>query len=408
MPDVAMKRLLNILFWSVIAAAFIGPGTVTTAARAGSDFRFALAWALLFSVIACLVLQEASGRITVLTGGELGEAIRVRFVASRLGRWIPVLVAAGIILGCAAYEAGNLLGGVAGLRLAVDVPSGLLTVIAGVAAALLLGTGNTRWIARILGALVAFMGVAFVLTAIRLGPDLVELIGGLAIPRIPAGSTLLVLGLVGTTVVPYNLFLGSALARDCDLGEMRWGLAVAVVGGGLISLGVLVVGSALGGGLEYQRLAAVLDDRLGGGAGASLALGLFAAGFTSAITAPLAAALAARSLLGGGGDERWSPRSIRFRTVWAGVLLAGMAFGIADVKPIPVIILAQAFNGLLLPLVAVFLWMTMNDRQFLGREGVNTAAQNVVMGAVVVVCVGLGLRGLVAAVMNAWGLLGGG
>ena len=61
-----MKRLLNILFWSVIAAAFIGPGTVTTAARAGSDFRFALAWALLFSVFACLVLQEASGRITVL------------------------------------------------------------------------------------------------------------------------------------------------------------------------------------------------------------------------------------------------------------------------------------------------------------------------------------------------------
>ena len=68
-----MKRLLNILFWSVIAAAFIGPGTVATAARAGSDFGFALAWALLFSVLACLVLQEASGRITALTGKELGE-----------------------------------------------------------------------------------------------------------------------------------------------------------------------------------------------------------------------------------------------------------------------------------------------------------------------------------------------
>jgi len=75
-----MKRLLNILLWSVIAAAFIGPGTITTAARAGSDFRFALAWALLFSIIACLILQEASGRITVLTGKELGGAIRGRLV----------------------------------------------------------------------------------------------------------------------------------------------------------------------------------------------------------------------------------------------------------------------------------------------------------------------------------------
>ena len=398
-----MKRLLNILFWSVIAAAFIGPGTVTTAARAGSDFGFTLAWALLFSVVACLVLQEAAGRITVVTGKELGEAIRARF-----GGWVPALVAGGIVLGCAAYEAGNLLGGVAGLRLIVDVSPGVLTLATGAAAGLLLATGNTRWIARCLGGLVALMGLAFVVTAVRLGPNVFDLLTGLVIPRIPAGSTILVLGLVGTTVVPYNLFLGSALARDSDLSEMRWGLGVAVIGGGIISLGVLVVGSALGGGLEYAKLASVLDLRLGSGAGASLAVGLFAAGFTSAITAPLAAGLAARSLFRSADDERWGTHSFRFRLVWVGVLLAGMAFGIGNVKPVPVIILAQAFNGLLLPLVAVFLWMTMNDRHFLGDDGVNSVAQNVVMGAVVLACVALGLRGLWAAVSSAMRFFGGG
>jgi manganese transport protein len=398
-----MKRLLNILFWSVIAAAFIGPGTVTTAARAGSDFGYTLAWALLFSVVACLVLQEAAGRITVVTGKELGEAIRARF-----GGWVPALVAGGIILGCAAYEAGNLLGGVAGLRLIFDVPPFVLTLMTGVAAALLLATGSTRWIARCLGGLVAFMGLAFVVTAVRLGPDVVDLLAGLAIPRIPAGSTILVLGLVGTTVVPYNLFLGSALARDSDLAEMRWGLGVAVIGGGIISLGVLVVGTALGGGLEYVELASVLDLRLGSGAGASLALGLFAAGFTSAITAPLAAALATRSLLARADDERWAVNSRRFSAVWVGVLAFGMAFGIADVRPVPMIILAQAFNGLLLPLVAVFLWATMNDRQLLGESGVNSVAQNVVMGVVLVGCVALGLRGLDVAVSSAVRFFGGG
>ena len=398
-----MKRLLNILFWSVIAAAFIGPGTVTTAARAGSDFGFTLAWALLFSVVTCLVLQEAAGRITVVTGKELGEAIRARF-----GGWVPALVAGGIVLGCAAYEAGNLLGGVAGLRLIVDVSPGVLTLATGAAAGLLLATGNTRWIARCLGGLVALMGLAFVVTAVRLGPNVLDLVTGLVILRIPAGSTILVLGLVGTTVVPYNLFLGSALARDSDLSEMRWGLGVAVIGGGIISLAVLVVGSALGGGLEYGKLAAVLDQRLGPGAGASLAVGLFAAGFTSAITAPLAAGLAARSLLGGADDERWGTHSFRFRLVWVGVLLAGMAFGIGNVKPVPVIILAQAFNGLLLPLVAIFLWMSMNDRQFLGAGGINSRAQNVVMGAVVLACVALGLRGLWAAVSSTMRFFGGG
>jgi Mn2+/Fe2+ NRAMP family transporter len=395
-----VKRLLNILFWSVIAAAFIGPGTVTTAARAGSDFRFALAWALLFSVIACLVLQEASGRITVLTGKELGGAIRGRFAGSSWASQVPLLVAIGIILGCAAFEAGNLLGGVAGLRLVVDVSPATLTLIAGGAAGLLLATGNTRWIARVAGALVAVMGIAFLVTAIRLGPELGELMKGLLVPSIPAGGTVMVLGLVGTTVVPYNLFLGSALARDSNLGEMRWGLAVAVIGGGVISLGVLVVGSALGGGLEYERLAAVLGDRLGRGAEASLAIGLFAAGFTSAVTAPLAAALTARSLLGEKGDPRWHDDSLRYRAVWIGVLITGMAFGVADVRPIPVIILAQAFNGLILPLVAVFLWVAVTDRGLLG-VGVNSRLQNVVMGLVVLACVVLGLRGLLAALLGA-------
>jgi len=401
-----VKRILDLLFWSVIAAAFIGPGTVTTAARAGSDYRFALAWALLFSTFACLVLQEASGRMTVLTGRELGEAIRARYAGSRWGARIPVLVAAGIILGCAAYEAGNLLGGVAGLRLVFDVSPVLLTILIGVLAAALLATGNTRWISRTLGALVAFMGVVFLITAVRLAPDAAELLAGLTIPRIPPGATLLVLGLVGTTVVPYNLFLGSALARDSRLGEMRWGLALAIGGGGLISLGVLIVGSALGGGLEYARLGQVLAERLGPGAEVSLALGLFAAGFTSAITAPLAAAITARSVLGEDDDPRWMEGSLRYRAVWLGVLATGMAFGIADVRPIPVIILAQTFNGFLLPLIAVFLWLAMNDRDLLGDKGVNSLPQNLVMGVVVLTCLALGLRGLVAAVRGALGMIG--
>ncbi len=389
----------------MIAAAFIGPGTVTTAARAGSDFGFALAWALLFSTIACLVLQEASGRITVLTGKELGDAIRVRFSSSRGSAWVPAVLAAGVVLGCAAYEAGNLLGGVAGLRLVTDVSPASATIACGLVAAALLATGNTRWIARSLGALVAVMGVAFLLTAVRLGPDPAALLSGLFLPRLPSGSIILVLGLVGTTVVPYNIFLGSALARDHDLGEMRWGLALAIGGGGLISLGVLVVGSALGGGLEYERLAAVLADRLGGGAEWSLAIGLFSAGLTSAVTAPLAAAITARTLLGARTGD-WTERSWRYRFVWISVLLVGVGFAATGVKPIPVIILAQAFNGLVLPLIAVFLWLTMNDHDLLGDEGVNTLVQNVVMGVVVLACVALGLRGLIAAATSALAFVG--
>jgi Mn2+/Fe2+ NRAMP family transporter len=290
------------------------------------------------------------------------------------------------------------------MRLLVDVQPAVLALLAAAGAGVLLASGRTQWIARVLGALVAVMGVAFLVTAVRLGPQLGHLLRGLLLPAMPSGSTVLVLGLVGTTVVPYNLFLGSALARGSGLGEMRWGLTVAVVGGGVISVGVLVVGTALGGGLEYERLAAVLVERLGPAAGASLGLGLFAAGFTSAITAPLAAALAARSVFGP-DDEAWSPSSLRFRAVWMTVLLTGVVFSVSGLQPIPVIILAQAFNGVLLPFVAIFLWVSMNDRAFLGTDRVNSCLQNLAMGAVVLACLVLGARGLAAAVGRVASLL---
>ena len=69
-----MTRIGSILFWSVIAAAFIGPGTVTASALAGATYDLKLLWALSFSVLACLLLQEASARLTVVSGKDLGQA----------------------------------------------------------------------------------------------------------------------------------------------------------------------------------------------------------------------------------------------------------------------------------------------------------------------------------------------
>ncbi|RLD51406.1 MAG: divalent metal cation transporter, partial [Bacteroidetes bacterium] len=67
------KRILSILFWSVVSAAFIGPGTVTTATKAGVYYNFQLLWALVFSTFATLLLQEASARLTIRSQMNLGE-----------------------------------------------------------------------------------------------------------------------------------------------------------------------------------------------------------------------------------------------------------------------------------------------------------------------------------------------
>lgn len=400
-----MSRLLSILFWSVIAAAFIGPGTVTTAASAGAQHGYALLWALTFSTIATVVLQEASARVTVVSGQTLGEAIRLQFAGTRLGPLVLLLVLGAIVLGNAAYEAGNILGAVAGAELGIDLSRRALTVTIGATAGVVLWIGTPRAVAKLLSLTVAFMGLAFLATAIQLRPDLSEVVTRALVPSFPPGSGLLILGLIGTTVVPYNLFLGSGIAAGQELKELRFGITIAVVLGGIISMGILVVGSAVQGEFGYPAMEAALATRLGPGAGALFGWGLFAAGLSSAITAPLAAAVTARSLFAGGGSA-WDPRSWRYRSVWLGVLLVGVGFGVAEVRPIPAIILAQALNGIVLPFAAAFLLGVVNDRRIMGQVGMNGPIANLAMGAVVLITVLLGAAGVLRAGAAAFGLPG--
>ena len=401
------NRWLAVLGGAVISAAFLGPGTVTTAGRAGAAHGSTLLWALVFATLACWVLQEASARLTIVSGHTLGAALRHRYPHGLPALVTSALVAGAILLGCAAYEAGNILGGVAGAELALPWPRPLLTLLSVLAAAALLWKGETRRVTTVLGALVGVMGVAFVATAMLLGPSLGEVLRGVLVPRVPAGGEWLALGLVGTTVVPYNLFLGSGLARGGQLGETRFGLGVAIGLGGLISMAVVVVGSAVTGEFGFPRLAEVLAGELGPWAATLFALGLFAAGFTSAVTAPLAAALTARGLFArsgedGADDTRWGPRSLRFRGTWLAILATGAFFGLSGVRPVPAIVVAQALNGILLPVVAIFLFVVMNDRPLLG-ERVNGPFANLVLGAVVTLATLLGSRGLLAALATASG-----
>ena len=399
-----MKHLLNILFWSVISAAFIGPGTVTTAASSGANFGFALLWALFFSTFACVVLQEASARITIISGKNLGQAIREQFKDRTSGLFVLLLVLGAIILGCAAYEAGNILGGVAGAALGTGISAQLLTVFIGLAAGLLLYFSSTVVVARVMGVVVALMGIAFLVTAISLGPSLMEILKGSFIPSMPSGSSLLVIGLVGTTVVPYNLFLGSGIAGNQSLKDLRIGLSVAVIFGGIISMGVLVVGTSVSGTFSFDALADTLSTKLGAWASVIFSLGLFAAGFSSAITAPLAAAITAKGLFGSSQSQNWDEHSWRYRMVWLGVLLTGIVFGISNVKPIPVIIIAQALNGILLPFVAIFLITVVNDLGLMGKSNLNGTISNISMAVVVVVTIFLGATNLIKAGAAAMGM----
>ena len=378
----------------LVSAAFIGPGTIVTASTAGAGYGAALLWAIVFSVAATIVLQDMAARVGIAGGQGLAESIRAGIASPLLRGAVVLLIAVTILLGNAAFQAGNLLGASLGFNALTGLDPRLALVLLGVIAGGLLLTGRYRTIQNVLVALVVVMGVTFCIVAAMTAPSLGELAAGAFVPSVPSGSLLIVLALIGTTVVSYNLFLHASTAleqwpdagrKDANVKEARLDTFVSVILGGLVTASVLVTAIPLQGlGVEVSSatVGQRLEPVLGPAAPVLFAAGLFAAGLTSSITAPLAAAYAVSGAFG------WTPdlRSGRLRLLGGFVLVTGVLFGVfAGGSPYRVIVLAQAANALFLPVVLVLLLVIANRTEIMGRFR-NTRLTNV-LGVLVVLVI---------------------
>ena len=312
----------------LVTAAFIGPGTIVTASRAGAGYGVTLLWAVLFSVAATVILQDMAARVGLAGRRGLAEAIRDSLDNRRIRVGALGLITVTILVGNAAFQTGNLIGASLGLSLLSGLPQEALALVVGGLAAGLLLTGTYQTIQNALVCLVGLMSIVFCAVAGFTAPDIGDLIAGVLIPRLPPGSLLTVLALIGTTFVSYNLFLHASTAlerwpdasrNDENIRESRRDTVFSVVLGGLITAAVVVAASLLlGQGADAANAAAVaerLEPLLGRAAPVFFGLGLFAAGLTSAITAPLAAAYAAGGALGWppGPSERPIPSALGIR-----------------------------------------------------------------------------------------------
>lgn len=355
----ARNKLSAVVLWSVISAAFIGPGTVTTAASAGAQFELDLLWCVVFSTVACIVLQEVSARLTIVSGMTMGQAMIQRFGVQR-GKWLNFFLGGPVILGCAAYQAGNIIGAVSGLQLMTSAAIAILTPIVVVVVAAILWSNRRQTIGWLMTALVGIMGIAFAALAFSRPFGLTEFVTASFIPSLPPGSELLALGLVGTTIVPYNIFLGSAVSKGQTVPLMRVGLTISATIGGLITALILLAGTSVTSFTDFRELSEALRAALGPAGAWALGVGLFAAGFSSAVTSPYAASLIAGTVFG------WQKPAQRW--TWMLVLLTGFIVGMSGLKPIPVILLVQALNGLVLPLLTAFLILLINDKQLISER----------------------------------------
>lgn len=380
---------------TLVTAAFIGPGTLTVCSISGASQGYSLLWVLLLATIVTILLQEMAARLGLITQKGLGEAIRSE-LKNPIVRGVSIfLVFVAIIVGNAAYEAGNISGAVLGMSGTLG-PSNAWPLAIGFMAFIILFVGKFQIIERILIGLVLVMSVVFLVTAVVVRPNLSQLLLGF-VPTIDASNQLSVLALIGTTVVPYNLFLHASAIRNkwrstAQLADLRKENTVAISLGGLISMAIVVTSATMLFGTTVSgvgEMSEQLVPLLGSWARYFLAIGLFAAGISSAITAPLAAAYAAKGIFGWDADSS----DLRFRIVWAMILFIGVVFSMTGYKPVTIIQAAQIANGVLLPVIVFFLVYISNRRDLLGKY-VNKGWQNVLAILVITMSLIISLRSL--------------
>lgn len=393
-------RIRNIGPGALVAAAFIGPGTVTTCMKAGTGYGYTLLWALLFSTVATVILQEMSARLGIITQKGLGENIREKVSSPVLKSITIAIVILAVFVGNIAYETGNLVGGALGIN--TVEPSVPVTTWASILAALaflLLWTGSYYYVEKALIVLVLIMSFVFIVTAAASSPDWGAVLKSLFVPSSGKTGWMTVIGLIGTTVVPYNLFLHASSASERwknveDLKNARIDTILSIGLGGLISMAIVIAAAAnlYGTGNQVTNgadMAKAFNPILGQWSGIFLGIGLFASGFTSSITAPLAAAFATSGVLGLGKDMK----DLKFKGLWAVVLAIGTIFSaLGKSSPTEIILLAQAANAIILPIIALFLMYCMNDRS-LGRYK-NGAVQNLLGSIVIAVTLLICIRNL--------------
>lgn len=394
-----LTRLKNLGPGLIVMAAFMGPGSVTTASIAGADYGFVVLWSVVFATVATIILQEMAARLGIVTRHDLGEALRKVFTNPWIKWPMILLVLLAIGVGGFSFATGNVTGSSQGLMILTGLSRELAVAITAVTVFALLFIGRYKILERVLIALVMLMSVTFLTTAIMVRPDVGEMLRGLVVPSIPAGSLITLVGLIGSAVVPYNLFLHSRTVQekwpadvptDKALKEARTDNWFSISIGGIITAGILATGAAAFFATNREiedavDMAVQLEPVLGQSAETFFGFGFMAAGLTSAITAPLAAAYAVSGVL---GWER-NMRSWKFRGVWMTVLAVGVVLTLVGTSPVSLILVTQYAAGLSLPVLAIFLIVVMNRKDILKRY-TNGIISNILGAAVVLIVALLG------------------
>lgn len=366
----------------LVVGTFMGPGSITSATRAGAGFGYTLLWTVVFSIIAVIVLQEMASRFGIVTQTGLAEGITSHLENRPVLRRVMIAVIAfSITLGGMAYMGGDLTGTAMGVSTMTGIPSNIVAAIWGCCILIIINIGDDvlKTLMKLLAVTVTVMAIVFTVTMVVTKPDLSEVFRGL-MPTIPHGSALTCVAMIGTTVVPYNMFIHATSSRRTwsdprQLPLSRFDTTVTMIVGGMITAAIMISAGAVIRGVDVTSaadMAGSLEPLLGRFAKPFLCIGMIAAGVSASTGTPLGVSYVLAGLLG----WEMSKKDKRFFYTNIIVVVTGIMVAATGFNPVSIIMTAQAVNGIFLPIV-VFLLVYLCSREKLMGEYKSTSLQNI-------------------------------
>ena len=384
----------------LVVGSFIGPGTITSATRAGATYGYALLWTVIFSVIAVIVMQEMAARLGIVTQNGLAEELVKELSDSPPLKWaMIILVASAIVLGGVAYMGGDLTGTAIGISSLTGIPSNIVAPIWGIDVLILIEIGDAvKTLEKLLSVCVSVMAIVFVVTMIIVKPDLGELLMG-AVPNVPQNAIMTCVAMIGTTVVPYNMFIHATSARKTwhnpeELPLARFDVTISMIIGGIITGAVMITAGTVMRGMTVSSaadMAVQLEPLLGSFSKPFLSIGLISAGVSSAVVTPLGVSY----VLAGLFKWKMDKTDKRFFATNIIVVVIGIIVSATGYNPISIIMMAQAVNGIFLPIIVIALVFITSRTRVLGQYK-NSLLRNLLGGCVAIISLVIGISSVMS------------
>ena len=414
------KRFRNLRRNLLIFLAVVGPGIITanvdndaggilTYSQAGAMYGYSLLWTLVPITIALIVVQEMVARMGVVSGKGLADLIREEY-GFRMTFFLMLMLLTADLGNTISEFAGLASGmGVLGVSRYIAVPLGALIVW------LLVVKGTYRMVEKVFLVACLFY-IAYPISCFLAHPDWSLAVKNTLVPSFQFNATYLymTIGLVGTTIAPWMQFYLQAAVVEKGVEvknyrQSRWDVIAGCIMTDVVAFFIIAACAAtiyISGHrniTDAGQAAMALRPLAGRAATLLFAFGLCNAALFSACILPLATAYYVCEGLGLEAGINKRPREApAFYSLYTGLIVFGAlaVIVLSEQKQVPVILLSQVINGILLPFVLIFMLRLVNRKDLMG-DYTNSHLFNVIAWITCVVMIGLTLVLIVSSFLPA-------